>query len=346
MSQKNKKSKFLIVRTDNIGDSILTLPMVVHLKENFPESEITFLAQNYTKPILKFCKSIDEIIAVDDFSFWSLVKNLNKQKFDYAFLVYPNFKIALALFLARIPKRIGTKYRWYSFLLNQRVPLHRKYNTKHEAQYNISLLSSIGLNTELSLDELQFDVYFDNQIQNSVKTKLENLGVDLSKKIIILHVGSFGSAIDWKIENFYDLALLITKSFDVNIILTGSLEEKNIIDKYFNSSLQNIFNTSGIFNLPELLHLMTFADIYIGNSTGPTHIAAMTEAYVIGFYPKIPSCSQKRWSPLTKRKFIFEPTIDCQDCTESQCRKLNCMDSISVDSVFGKVKSILSDVKV
>jgi ADP-heptose:LPS heptosyltransferase len=71
------------------------------------------------------------------------------------------------------------------------------------------------------------------------------------------------------------------------------------------------------------------------------HIAAALGVHVIGFFPKILSCSQKRWGPYTEKKTIYVPSIDCSDCTRKQCEKLNCMNSIDIGKVFDETKTVL-----
>ena len=50
MSQNspNQPERFLLIRTDRIGDTILTLPTVTALRKKYPAAFIVFLAQPYT----------------------------------------------------------------------------------------------------------------------------------------------------------------------------------------------------------------------------------------------------------------------------------------------------------
>ena len=43
--------RFLLVRTDRVGDTILTLPAVTALLKKYPDAFISFLAQPYTVPV-------------------------------------------------------------------------------------------------------------------------------------------------------------------------------------------------------------------------------------------------------------------------------------------------------
>jgi ADP-heptose:LPS heptosyltransferase len=333
--------KVLIVRTDRIGDTLLTLPLAVHLKKKIKDAEIIFLCRSYTKDLVQLCNSVDKIIAIDEQNFFDTISLLLKEKIDVGIHVNPRFSSALILWLAGIKIIVGTKYRAYSILFNRWVPLHRKYSIKHELEYNFDLLSGINLETNIDLFDVDFGVRINDCKKQLTITKLKNKGIDLTRKNVILHVGSSGSAIDWNKKNFFELAVMISKKYNCNIILTGSSEESEILNDLFREYTDKIFNLAGTLNLEELFNLLTIADVYIGNSTGPTHLAAVAGTNVIAFYPKIPSCSVLRWGPVTKKRIIFEPKIDCSNCNENQCKELNCMDSICIEEVFEKVETFL-----
>ncbi len=315
--------------------------MAVYLKNIFKDSEIIFLCRNYTQEVVKLCDSVDRIITIDEQNFVDTIGLLTKEKIDIAIHVNPKLKTALIVWLAGVKKIIGTKFRAYSFLFNRRVPLHRKYNIKHELEYNFDLFDGLKLVTEIDLFNVDFGIRTDENSKRATIDKLTVKGIDSSKKSVILHLGSGGSAIDWSKKNFLELAEMILDKYNCNIILTGSIDEFDMLQDQFIELKNKVFNLAGTLNLEELFNLLTMADVFIGNSTGPTHLASAAGINVIAFYPKIPSCSALRWGPVTKKRIIFEPRIDCSDCNESQCKELNCMDSITTQEVFEKVKTFL-----
>lgn len=333
--------KFLIVRTDKLGDALLTLPVATKLKENYPNSKIYFLASSYTAPIISKSDSVDEVIAYDKVGFFELTEILRRKKIDCAIVARPTLRNALIVFFAGIKTRIGTKYRAYSFLFNKRVAHHRKESKKHEALYNLDLLESIGLKNSNNLNEVKFGLLPDNEIQKNVTKKLERLGIDLERPIIVLHISSGGSAVDWNYLNFRELARLIKQNLDVEIILTGTHKDFLFLYELFNNFEFKVHNLAGELNLVELFNLFSIANIYVGNSTGPTHLAAIAGCWVISFYPKIKVASQIRWGPITRKRIIFEPEIECSECTVEQCKRLNCMDSISVMKVYKEIEKLL-----
>jgi lipopolysaccharide heptosyltransferase II len=339
----NKEPKnILIVRTDRIGDLILTLPLAGLIKKQYPDSKVSFLVREYTKNLVSHHPYIDEVLVLKEVdgnvSLFDNINLIKQKKFDYCIVVYPRFKISLIVFLSGIKNRIGTGYRWYSFLFNQKVYEHRKNAERHELEYNVNLLEKLGIKNTIAENNISYDLRVDEiSLQNVIKLLLDEK-IDLQKPIIIVHPGSGGSSMDLPIDKFADLVNKIDND-NHQIILTGSKNEIDLCEKI--KSSKKVKNLAGRFNLDELTALISKSSIFISNSTGPIHIAAALGKYTVGFYPKIVSCSKERWGPYTNKKLVYEPQIDCKNCTREQCEKLNCMDSIDITKVYTDIKNVL-----
>lgn len=332
----------LIIRTDRIGDVVLSLPMAGIVKRHFPECRVSFLSRNYTSGLIKSHPYVDEaLVLTEENGKPSLFKNINlikKYNFDSVIIVYPTFLLALIVFLSGIKTRIGTGYRWYSFLFSSKIYSHRKYAEKHELEYNVELLSRLGINEDVNASKVKFNLTIDEHENSRVEKILTDNGVNSGKPVVIIHPGSGGSAIDLPLSKFKELVRRLDKSGKYNILLTGSKEEQEICDEI--KSSDNILNLAGYFELPGLVALINKSDIFVANSTGPLHIAAALDKYVVGFYPKIQACSAERWGPYTNKSFIFKPGIECSNCTREQCERLNCMNSISIEEVVKTIDNI------
>ncbi len=333
----------LIVRTDRIGDVILSLPLAEIVKRKYPECKVTFLVKEYTSPLLKGNPFIDKVLILHERKGKVLtaenIKIIKAENFDTSIIVYPTFKLALINFLSGIKSRIGTGYRWYSFLFNKKVFEHRKYAEKHELEFNVGLLRKIGIEEKVSPAEINFHLKVSDKEKKSIDSFLKDNNVNLQKKILIIHPGSGGSSVDLPTNKLIDLTKRLSEIENLQILITGSKAEKELCSRFvLNDSIKNF---AGKFDLSKLITLTGFADLFISNSTGPIHIAAALNKHVIGFYPKILSCSAERWGPYTEKRTIFSPTIDCSNCSREQCEKLDCMNSIDIGRVFDECKTIL-----
>jgi lipopolysaccharide heptosyltransferase II len=335
----------LIVRTDRIGDVVLSLPLARIIKQHYPNAKVTFLVRAYTKALVENNHFIDEVIILKEESSKILitknVEQLKQKNFDTAIVVYPTFKIALIIFLSGIKYRVGSGYRLYSFLFNRKVYEHRKDAVKHELEYNLSLLSQLGINHIGGTNNVSFDLDVNKSSLNKVESLLSSLGINNEEKFVIVHPGSGGSAVDLPLEKFVELVKMLTDK-KIKVVLTGSENEKEICNKLVLNELT--FNLAGRLNLEELIALISKSSLLVANSTGPIHIAAALGKYTFGFYPKVKVCSAKRWGPYTEKKFIYEPEIECNNCTVEQCAEVNCMNSINVSSVYNDIIKVLENI--
>lgn len=332
----------LVVRTDRIGDLILTLPVAAALKSKFPGAKISFLVRDYTKDLAINNPFIDEVQTLKTENgrpvFFENIKML-RGKFDTCVVAYPTFKIALILFFSGIKLRIGTGYRLYSFLFNKKIYEHRKSGARHELEYNLNLLKALGIENNISPGTVSYNLHPDRESEQKVSEIFSDYKINTAKKCVIIHPGSGGSSVDWPHSKMIELSTKLAQELDINILITGSDAEQELCSSLIVNG--KTINLAGRLNLKELIALINKTEILIANSTGPIHIAAALGKNVIGFYPKIHSCAPERWGPYTEKKIIFSPTIGCGDCTREQCEKFNCMASIEVDDVFNAVKHIL-----
>ncbi|MCK9209816.1 MAG: glycosyltransferase family 9 protein [Ignavibacteriaceae bacterium] len=333
-------NNILLVRTDRIGDVVLSLPLAEAIKKEFPDCRVTFLVKAYTLDLVKNHPFIDEVLTLDETdnipNIFSNVRKIGSKNFDSCIVVYPTFRIAFILFLTRIKNRIGTGYRSYSFFFTKKIYEHRKYAERHELQYNMNLLKVFGIEKQLELGEVDFHIQISEEGKKDVQQFFLENKIDTAKPLIIVHPGSGGSAVDLPLLKMKELVQKLL-NLNVTVLITGSGNEKEICQSLVLN--EKIINVAGRFSLSSLIALIEKSSIFISNSTGPLHIAAALKKYVVGFYPKIDACSVRRWGPFTEKKMIYEPAINCQNCTRKQCERLNCMETISIDEVFANIKN-------
>jgi heptosyltransferase-3 len=338
--------RILIVRTDRIGDVILTLPMARVLKQHFPSVHVSMLIQQYTAELVEDDPSVDQIVHYDNggypLPFFRLLDSMREGKFDVVFHTHPRFRLALITWLARIPLRVGTGYRWYSFLFNKKVYEHRKDAQRHELEYNLNLLKAVDCpeGYEKAAPTLQIP----SSATESVTQLVRSLGIPQYNKIAIIHPGSGGSSRDWSAENFGELGKRIGGLANVSVIVTGGKGEDELVKRVQSIVGHSCITIVNRLTLGEFAALAKMAALFISNSTGTIHIAAAVGTPVIGLYPHLVPLSAARWGPYTERKVIFSPLnhpLNCTRCTGEKGSYCECMNSISVDEVFATASHML-----
>jgi lipopolysaccharide heptosyltransferase III len=331
-----KPDNLLIVRTDRIGDVVLTLPLAGIIKKRFPFCKITFLIREYTNSIVKDHPFIDDVLILQEKEGKPLIRKnilaITDRKFDSAVIVYPTFTLSLIVYLSGIKNIVGTGFRWYSFFFKHKVFQHRKYAEMHELEFNLKLLQVFDITEEINKEKVNFNLKVkDNQKVNELVNRI----LLKNKRKVVIHPGSGGSAVDLPIEKFRELVVMLDNRNDIGIIITGSVSETNLGESLKVS--ERVYNMVGKFDLSELISLINKCDIFISNSTGPIHIAAALGRNTIGFYPNLLQCSAKRWGPYSDKSVIFTPQNECNECKKEQCRKVECINGIDMQKVYSVI---------
>jgi lipopolysaccharide heptosyltransferase II len=340
--KQQRLQNILVVRTDRIGDVILTLPTIEALKLNFPNAHVAMMLNSYTASL---AEGIADVLYYNRETapkpFFEMLAELRRAQFDAVVVAFPRFRIALLLWLARIPVRIGTGYRWYSFLFNRKIFEHRKTIEKHEAEYNLSLLKGLGC-TISSKPEIK--IVISEQERKKASDIRKSIGILDADRLVLLHPGSRGSARDWKPKNFALLASELKKR-GFYVVITGGKAETELVHSVAQNAGEGVKSFISDLSLKEFAAFIQTAKLFVANSTGPLHIAAAVGTPVVGFFAPVHVMSPKRWGPLINKKAIFVPDpVQCPRCKGGKCRGSDCMEQITVKQVLeAAVKLVAGD---
>jgi heptosyltransferase III len=296
----------ILSRTDSIGDVVLTLPMAGYIKKFFPKAKIFFLGRNYTRDVVALSEHVDEFIS------WDETKELPKT--DVIIHVFPVKEIAVAAKKAGIGLRAGTTNRLFHwFTCNKLIKLSRKNSDLHESQLNIKLLEILNIPVDLKLKEIQS--YYGFTKTETLNEEWERL-LDRTKKNIILHPKSKGSAREWGLENFSELISTLPKD-KFKIFISGTREEGELCKPLFEKHY-DITDLTGKMNLRQFISFINHADVLIAASTGPLHIASALGKKAIGLFAPMRPIHPGRWAPIGKDAHVAVLNKECSDCRKSK----------------------------
>jgi heptosyltransferase-2 len=336
--------RILVIRTDRLGDVVLTLPVLSTLRRCFPDARLSVLLRRYTGEIVKGNPFVDEILWYDQESglvpFREILSSLKSRRFDVAVLVRPDPRAALLLFLAGIPVRVGTGYRYYSLLMTHRAFEHRSEARYHELEYNLHLVEQLGCDIRAELASPRFGIVVSEETRSSLESVLSPLGVSRDRRIVV-HPGSGGSAADWPVENFAALASRLADEGMGTILITGTQSEAAKAQAVADGC-PAAANLSGRLSVPQLAALIQSSILFIGNSTGPLHLAVAVGTPVLGFYPSVPVMGKKRWGPYSAASEVLSPDPrECLRKSDHRAGHCSCMETIQVRDAVRAAGAIL-----
>jgi len=300
----------LIVRTDRIGDVVLTTPSIKAIRQAYPSARITVLVALATYDLINGNPYVDEIL-VDDrqghhkdlFGFFLLVKEIRHKNFDLAVIYHTKRRYNLACFAAGIPYRLGYKNDKFGFLLSIPVKDTRSQGEKHEAQYCLDALKTIGIENN------EQDMFV--PIQKEAEIWLVNWLVENNLKpneFIVIHPGSSDPAKCWPAINFAQLMDKLYERYHIRIVLIGSLQTKSVSAEILRQSRHcaEFIDLTGKTSLAQLASLLRRSRLLISNDSGPVHVAAGVGGSVISlFLRNAPGINPERWQPLGPKSHML-----------------------------------------
>ena len=151
----------------------------------------------------------------------------------------------------------------------------------------------------------------------------------------------------WESRRYVDLARRLLAAYpDVRIAFTGAPSEAAAVEPLVREVADaRCFSLAGRTTMRQLLVLYTLADLLVTNDSGPAHFAALTGIDVVTLFgPETPAVFGVRGP----RSHIIHAGLPCSPCVNaannrlSACTNNLCMQVITVDHVFERVRQVLA----
>lgn len=337
--------RIILSRTDSIGDVVLTLPVAAALKQEIPGCKVIFLGREYTRPVVELCKSVDEFVVWYDYkkategagkrqrdTEISGKKLLESLHADAIIHVFPVKEICTAARQAKIPLRIATARRLYTWLTcNKLLHIPRKNSSLHESQLNLKLLQGLNLRFEFPLSEIS-GMY--NLSPPALSAEPLPFALSGTKRHIILHPKSKGSAREWGLDNFSALIGLLPPE-KYQIFISGTKDEGELMGEFLHQHRNRVTDLTGKLSLPGFIQLIANSDALVAASTGPLHIAAALGIRAVGLYAPMRPIFPQRWAPVGKNASFLVLDKPCNDCRKTM--DCHCIRSISAEKVAEEI---------
>lgn len=322
--------RIVVSRTDNLGDVILTLPLLGFLKAVRPGIRITFVGKKYTKAILDHCAHVDRFL--DREEVLASPGLLQQERADTILFVFPDRQLARLARQLNIPHRVGTGHRWFNWIYcNYRVGFSRVRSREHESNLNFKLLSPFKLYWDFDLREM---AHLYGLKANSAPATLP----DRDRIRVILHPKSKGSAREWDLMNYLALARLLPAD-TFHVYITGLASEGEVVRKECPQLLElpHVEDMTGKFDLRELIAFVNQADVLVACSTGILHLAAALGKACVGIYAPMKPIHPGRWKPIGDQATYLVLDKNCSACKNLKvCR---CINEITPAQVLEKIQN-------
>lgn len=323
--------RILVIRTDRIGDVVLTTPALKALRLAFPQAHLAVLITPATQDLIKGNPYVDEIILDDRkgvykgvLGFLQLARRIRSGNFDLAVIYHTKRRYNLACFLAGVTVRLGYKNNKGGCFLNLPVDDMRPKGIKHEAMYCLDLLNAIGV---YSKDMSLFVAHQYDADQWANQWVMENIPENFS--LIAIHPGSSDLTRCWSTDNFASLINQIANRYFVKIVFIGAINNRPLVDAIKVHLKNGCLDLTGQTSIAQTVALFRRTKLLISTDSGPVHVAAAVGCNNICIFLRdIPGLNYERWYPLGDHSITVRSKLKNQDLSVSVDEVLTAVDDV------------------
>jgi ADP-heptose:LPS heptosyltransferase len=302
--------RILIIKLDDIGDMVYATPMFAELRRHFVGSAITL-----------FCKKNVAVLVKND-------PNLDVIESDFSCLKSVNYDLIIdARGGWRVLLHYVLKHRG-AWLSKGAVRWKNRKKRVHDAATNLEIIAPLVGEV---VHDLEPKLYWD-----SAWLLPRQLNVD--KPFAVFHLGGNSALRHWRLDRYAALANHLHLHHKLDICVVGVAAESHLTAALQALCDFAIIDLTGGLALDETAALLSKARIFVGNESGPLHVACAVQCPSVGLFgPGVPDVFYPH------NATILHSVLPCNPCQQKICSQPQdwCMDRIAVIDVLAAADAIL-----
>lgn len=352
--------KVLIIATRQIGDTLITTPLITTAKKIWPEAQIDFFGYENSLSMLSGNTDIHQLIGTrPKLSFFDYLKQFIQlfKRYDLAIITQPSDRAYIYGWIAA-KHRVGIipvepKLNWWK----KKISLHNvevDYFHQHVITEKLRLLEPFVTEEELFGQPISVKPPSPANLPSEIQSQL-------SESFVVLHPTPLTAYKRWPLAHWVELIESLSKRHQ--IILSGApiaqdrVLNQAIIDLLSDTAKKNILNLDGRLKLDQLGTVLRQAKLYIGVDTSVTHLAASCNTPTITLFGATPPTNFGPWPNgfIGKQPYalkirsqkvgnitILQGPGDCVPCRKAGCEdradsRSDCLINLPVNSVLEAV---------
>jgi ADP-heptose:LPS heptosyltransferase len=355
----------------NLGDLVLMLPMLEATHERWPKAALELAVNARTAELLASLPFIDRVYPIDHSESWmpgftsykrvfSVVALYRKEMMskDYDLAIMPRwgedpFYGSYLAYLTGAPKRCG-----YSAIVDGRDSAEDLLLTQaatggdheQEALRDLRLLSRVGLREETSEDKQLVDRPITSLRTIAATAEQATGGAVPSAPYVVISPGGTHPRRLWPTENLAALVSQLKFPSPTKFYVIGSVEDARRGEELVRQFPNQVISLAGKTNLMQLIALIANAILFVGNDSGPAHIAGALGVATVVISPFPTSCKEEhpnspvRFRPCGPRVSVVQPREPLPPCFPAcSSNEPHCITQVSVEQVLAAADALIEN---
>ncbi len=317
---KSQVKRILIITLSNVGDIILTTPVIATLSKEFPHSRIDIMVGPNGKEIFECDPRIFKLIIYD--KHMPIVEKRRLQ------LKLKRLKYDLVVDLKNtvFPLLVGPKFRTATI---QRFPR----TVTHSAWQHLHRLRSLGIENFDGRAYMHIPKEDEEYISGFLKEEA------IGEPIVVVNPGAKSHLKRWTAEGFAEVSDRLIEECGANVIFVGLKEDEEVVRNIIGKMKNDPCNFVNRTNIRQLAGLLKRSKLLITNDSAPLHLGCAVGVKVLALFgPTDP----KRYGPTGEFDIFINKELSCAPCEKATCKySYECMRLILPDTVFNTAKMML-----
>jgi ADP-heptose:LPS heptosyltransferase len=359
----------LAVKLDHIGDFVIAFPALRRLKRQFPKARLCVLGAKASGMLAKLEPAIDEFIEWNFFHARSgitgtLVNEAGLQALETRLRPY-RFNIAIDLRMQgetrHVLRHCGAlvlagfehqgRFPWLDVVVEWEGDRSLTPKRLHAGDHLLQLVDALAASCEREpLPVIQPSDLAEAQARLRSLIAAASPDLDLSagfldRPLICIHTGAGSDMKQWPAGSFAALIDLLVAEYGAGIILIGVSDEVGVAEevKARVTRREAVISLVGKVELGDLPFLFRACRLFVGNDSGPKHLAASLGVPTLGIHSS--NVDPREWAPAGRYALAIRRKVTCGPCyvaIPSDChRNLFCLRSIRPGDVFRACETLL-----
>ncbi|RRI05384.1 glycosyltransferase family 9 protein [Mesorhizobium tamadayense] len=353
ISSANFRS-ILILQTKFIGDIVLASALAKNLQLEYPGARIVFLCEERFAGFLTAHGIASEVISFSrarmrgtplqrGHELLRVVRALRRHRFDMTVDITDSKTSRFVSRLLGAPVRVGHHPTERPLRWHERQPANVRmkpfgFGEKHYLFRYLSPLEVLGVDLRVrapAICPLPFET-------TQALTLLSKHHLR-PNAFLAVHAGASFPGRRWQPERFAAAIDRISAETGLDVVLIGGPGEEEATAKIVATAKTPMINLVGALSLETLLALLKEARLFLGNESGPMHMAAAAGIPVVGLFGRT---NPARWGPVGVPSISLRPTMPCDCVGGDLCRRTDsskacCVWRLEVDPVVEAVRELL-----
>ena len=356
--------KILLVRLRLIGDVVFTTPIVRALRRTFPHANLTYLVESHAAPVIAGNPHLDDVWVVehrrgatrllDDVR---LARRAHRGRFDVAIDLHGGPRSAWITWSTRAPVRVGYDVAGRSWMYTRVVPKPPDLSARHSVENQWDVLRAFDPERfpapDMARDRVEMSV--DPRALRAVDERLAKSGVPVDAAVVVMHVSAGNPFRRWPEASFADVAAeLVQAPSHRHVLITSGPADREAVRRVLAAARARAPHAAGRLHegdglsLAELRALFDRAALFIGGDSGPLHVAATSDAPIVGLFgPTLPGRSLP-WRPAdVPAASVDAGPLPCRPCAQRVCTPgdFRCLTGIPVSAVRAAAERLLETAR-